>query len=138
MSSIPEKWKANEAKTDFILKFPGRMRAWEDCRGKTIEHVVPLPKGEGAVLIMTDHTFLVSALVNPDTKTIQEALSVVRPHLEGFYGDAYLELERLTEADRDLSRKSRLENILGAVRTNAPDIPELKKELQKLLDTLPD
>ncbi len=137
MSSIPEKWKANEAKTDFIIKFPGRMRAWEDCRGKTIEHVIPLPKGSDTVLIMTDHTFLIVSSFEPNTQTIQEALAVVRSHLEVHYGEAYLELERLTEADQDLTRKSRLENILGAIRNNAPDIPELKKELQKLLDTLP-
>ncbi|HEY5648203.1 MAG TPA: hypothetical protein VLB09_05110 [Nitrospiria bacterium] len=137
MSSLPEKWKANEAKTDFILKFPGLMRSWLDCGGKTIDHVVPLPKGPGAVLIMSDHTFLVASPVDPDIRTIQEALMVIRPHLEDRYGGAYKELERLTEADRDLAKKSRLENILGAVRTNAPEIPELKKELQKLLDTLP-
>ena len=138
MSSIPEKWKASEAKLDFILKFPGMMRSWEECRGKTIEHVVPISDAAGVVVVMSDHSFIITSPFELDTRAVQAGLKAARPQLQDHQGEAYKELERLTEKDQTLTHKSRLENILGAVRNNAPNIPELKKELQNLLDNLPD
>jgi hypothetical protein len=38
----------------------------------------------------------------------------------------------LAARDRDLSRRARLENILGAIRHNAADIPELKDAVRRL------
>ena len=138
MSSIPEKWKASEARMDFALKFPGMMRSWEECKGKTIKHLVPIPDPAGVVIVMSDFTFIITSPFDLNSRTVQAGLLAARPHLQKHYAEAYKELERLSEKDSDLTRKSRLENILGAVRTNAPHIPELKKELQKLLDKLPD
>ena len=138
MSSIPEKWKASEARLDFLLKFPGMMRSWEECRGKTIEHVVQVSEAAGVVLILSGHTFIIASPFELNSRTVQAGLEAARPHLQDHFAEAYEELERLTEKDQTLTRKSRLENILGAVRTNAPNIPELKKELQKLIDKLPD
>ncbi len=85
MSTIPEKWKASQAKSDFALKFPGMMQSWEDCRGKTIDHVLPLSKKNGAVLIMTDHTFLMVSSGDADAGTVQEGLRAARSRLEGHY-----------------------------------------------------
>jgi len=138
MSSNPKKWKANQAKVKFVMDFPGMLKSWEECRGKTIQEIVPLSTTTGVVFVMSDNTFLVASPLDLDPKNIQEGLKAARSHLEDHYTDAYQELERLTLKDRKLTRQSRLENILGAVRNNAPNIPELKKELQKLLDSLPD
>ena len=137
MSSVEEKWQANQAKVAFVKQFPGLLTDWNQCQGKTIKRVMPLIKSQGAVLLMEDGTFAVVPKLSPDPVELQEGLKAAKNELQGRYAQAYTELDRLTARDRELTRRSRLEKILGAIQNNISDIPELKQELKKLLDRLP-
>ena len=138
MSTIEEKWQANQAKVAFVKQFPGLLTDWDRCQGKTIKRVMPLTKSQGAVLLMGDGTFTVVPKLSPDPVELQEGLATAKNELKDRYAQAYAELERLTARDRELTRRSRLEKILGAIQNNISDIPELKQELKKLLDRLSD
>ena len=138
MSNIPKKWKANQVKVAFVKQFPGLLKTWEEVRGKKIAQVIPLTKRTGTLLIMEDKTFTVVPKFDLDPAELQEGLRIAKDTLKEHYTQAYNELERLQAHDIELTRQSRLENILGAVENNISNIPELKKELSKLLTRLPD
>jgi diglucosylglycerate octanoyltransferase len=138
MSNLEDKWKANRSKVSFARQFPGLLAAWSDLEGKQIRRVIPLEKHPGAVLIMEDRTWAVVPNLDPDPAPLQEGIHRAKDVLEGTYRAAYEELERLTAVDRELTRKSRKENILGAIRNNLDQIPELKEEIQALLSRLPE
>ena len=138
MSSVEEKWQANQAKVAFVKQFPGLLTDWNQCQGKTVKRVVPLAKSSGSVLLMNDGTFTVASKLSQDPAELLDGLKTVKNELEGHHADAYAELGRLTARDRELTRRSRLEKILGAIQNNISDIPELKQEIKKLLDRLPD
>jgi diglucosylglycerate octanoyltransferase len=138
MSSIQEKWKANQAKVAFAKQFPGLLKTWEECRGKKIIQIIPLVKHSGSILIMEDKTFTVVSKLDLDPADLQEGLHIAKDALQNRYAEAYAELEHLTAHDLELTRRSRLEKILGAVQNNMTSIPELKQELKNLLSRLPD
>jgi hypothetical protein len=138
MSSIQKKWQANLDKVAFMKQFPGRIVEWADCHGKTVQRVIPLENRPAFVLIMTDGTFAVVPKLDPDPADLREGLQAARTEIEKHYPEAYAELTRLVAEDRELTRRTRLENILGAIRNNVSDLPELKKEIRNLLDRLPD
>jgi len=137
MSTLQEKWKANQAKVACAKQFPGLLNTWDACVGKTIKGVITLKKRSGTVLMMADDTFIVTSPVDPHPAELIEGIRAAKPVLGSIYPEAYLELERWSETDRELTRQSRLENILGAIHNNLGDIPELKQEIQALLDRLP-
>ena len=138
MSNRQEKWQANMAKVAFVKNFPGLLKTWDECRGKKIVQVIPLTKRTGTLLIMEDKTFTVVPKLDLDPAELQEGLRTARNEIGEQYAQAYTELERLAAQDRELTRRSRLDNILSAIQNNISDIPELKKELEKLLTRLPD
>lgn len=138
MSNIHEKWKANQAKVSFAKQFPGLLKTWDECQGKKIIQIIPLEKHSGSILIMEDKTFAVVPKLDLDPANLQEGLHIAKDTLQNRYAEAYTELERLTVHDLELTRRSRLEKILGAVQNNMTSIPELKQELEKLLSRLPD
>jgi hypothetical protein len=138
MSTIQEKWKANQAKVSHAKAFPGLLPAWESSTGKTIKQVIPLDKHPATVLIMEDNTFAVASRLDPLPAEILEGLRIAKPVLGTVYPEAYRELERRAALDKELTRRSRKENILGAIKNNLPHIPELKKEIADLLSRLPD
>lgn len=137
MSSLPEKWQANKTKVSFARRFPGLADDWNHFEGKRILTVIPLDKHPGAVLIMEDMTWTVVPPIDADPAALQEGIHKAKSILGTKYDEAYKELERLTRHDRELTRMSRKENVLGAIRNNLDQIPELREEIKRLLDRLP-
>jgi hypothetical protein len=138
-SSAPspeEKWAANRAKVEFAKTFPGLVREWADARGKTVDEIVE--SGDARVVIFTDGTFAIVPSRDLDPAAVAAALAAARPRLERVHSAGYAELDRLAARDRELGRRARLENILGAIRHNAADIPELKDAVRRLAASLPD
>lgn len=135
--SIEAKWAASQAKSAAARDFPGLLAQWEACQGKRIVHVVPLRRVPGAILVMDDGSFAVVPKLEPTTVAIQDGLQLAAPQLRPRYPEAFAELERLQARDRELTRRARLEKILGAVTNNIGEIPELKRELEQLLRRLP-
>ncbi|MFZ5875945.1 MAG: hypothetical protein ACOYXU_05995 [Nitrospirota bacterium] len=134
--SPEEKWAANRAKVEFAMTFPGLIREWADARGKTVDTIVA--SGDARVVIFSDGTFALVPSRDLDPAAMMAALAAARPRLEPAHPDAYAELDRLAARDRELGRRARLENILGAIRHNAADIPELKDAVRRLAASLPD
>ncbi len=137
MSSIEQKWAANDEKTAFIKSFPGLFLSWSECLGKKVKEVVPLKDGAGAALMMEDGTFTVAPKADPTIHQILEAIRSLRPELESRLPEAYRKLDEKVALDKEMTRKARLEKILGAIQNNMAEIPELKEEITKLIRRLP-
>lgn len=135
MASV-EKWQANREKVTYAKSFPGLLSAWSEVRGKRVETVVPVDDRAFFVLIFDDKTFLITGVSESEPAQILEALRAARHVLEPVYPEAYRSLDQHTLRDKELTRKARLENILGAIRNNLAQIPELPSELEKLLNEL--
>lgn len=136
--AIEETWEATRDKVDYLLRFPGLVKDWKEVEGKTIERVFPFgsPQAPKAVLLFADHTFAIISRLETATRDVQAALGVARPALEATAHEALAELDRLVAREQVLQRQARLAKILGAIRQNAPEIPELKAEIRKILDQL--
>jgi hypothetical protein len=133
--SVEEKWKANQAKVAFMKRFPGLTLSWDTLRGKTLETVAPLTgKAGAAVLVFSDGSFAVAPPLAPEPWELTEGLGVARKALEPKHPQAYAELDRLVDADKEALRAARLEKIIGAIRNNLEQIPELKERLRRLVD----
>jgi hypothetical protein len=133
MSSIEQKWAANNEKTAFIKHFPGLLLNWPECLGKKVKKVVPLKDGVGVALMMEDGAFTVAPKIDPPIHQIYEAIQSFRPELESRLPEAYRTLDEKAAIDEEMTRKARLENILGAIRNNMAEMPELKEEIAKLM-----
>lgn len=130
-SSPEAKWEANRAKVAFAMAFPGLLTDWKDAQGKTIDAVVPAP--DTTVVLFTDGTFGLIPVRERDPASVVAALVAARPQLESVRADAYATLDRLDATDRELARRARLEKVLGAIRHNAAEIPELKDAVRRLV-----
>lgn len=129
-----EKWKANMEKVAFMKAFPGLLRHWEALAGKTVEAVTPLKSKAGAAaLICTDGSFVVLPPLTTEPYELGEALQAGRSYLEPKHPEAYIGYDQLLKKDKDAQRTARLENILGAIRNNMEQIPELKDRLKDLV-----
>ncbi len=129
-----DKWKANMEKVAFMKAFPGLLRHWEALAGKTVEAVTPLKSKAGAAaLICTDGSFVVLPPLTTEPYELGEALQAGRSYLEPKHPEAYLGYDQLLKKDKDAQRTARLENILGAIRNNMEQIPELKDRLKDLV-----
>ena len=129
-----DKWKANMEKVAYMKTFPGLLHAWDQLVGKTVETVLPLTSKSGsAAIVCTDGSFLVVPLLRPEPYELGEALQVGRAHLEPKHAEAYAGYDQLLNKDKEAQRTARLENILGAIRNNADQIPELKDRLAELI-----
>jgi hypothetical protein len=137
MSSIEQKWAANEVKTAFIKSFPGLFLSWSQCTGKRVDKIIPLKDGTGFVLSMEDGTFTVAGKIDPTIHQILEGIQALRPDLESRFLQAYRDLDEKIAQDKEMTRKARLEKILGAIQNNLAELPELKEEIAKLLKRLP-
>jgi hypothetical protein len=137
MSSIEEKWAANEEKAAFIKTFPGLFLSWSEAAGKKIQKILPLKDGVGAVLLMEDSTFTVVSKIDPTIHQIYEGIQSLRPELESRLSGVYRGLDEKVFRDKEMARKARLEKILGAIQNNMAQIPELKEEIEKLIRNLP-
>ncbi len=129
-----EKWKANMEKVAYMKAFPGLLRHWEQLAGKTVEAVTPLKSKAGAAaLICTDGSFVVLPPLTAEPYELGEALQASRRYLEPRHPEAYAGYDQLLKKDKDAQRTARLENILGAIRNNMEQIPELKDRLKDLV-----
>ena len=129
-----DKWKANMEKVAFMKAFPGLLRHWEEHEGKTVEAVTPLKSKAGAAaLICTDGSFVVLPPLTTEPYELGEALQAGRSYLEPKHPEAYIGYDQLLKKDKDAQRTARLENILGAIRNNMEQIPELKDRLKDLV-----
>jgi hypothetical protein len=136
-----EKWQANAEKVAYAKHFPGLLSDWADARGKTIVSVIPLSSAEGGsgggrpgqVVLFDDRTFLVTGLLDPEPADLLNGLFAAGAQLEPWYPEAYARLCALRDTDEQLTRQARLEKILGAIRHNAKNLPELKEAVARLL-----
>ena len=129
-----EKWKANMEKVAFVKQFPGLAGSWEQIKGKTIESVTPLPSKPGyATLVFTDGSFIVAPPLDTQPKELGEGLNTARASLEPRHPEPYKEYDRLAQQDKDATRTARLEKIIGAIRNNLEQIPELKDRIRQLV-----
>ncbi|MCC2639789.1 MAG: hypothetical protein K0S45_202 [Nitrospira sp.] len=129
-----EKWKANMEKVAYMKAFPGLLDTWEQLAGKTIEAVTPLTSKTGAAaLVFTDGSFVLAPPMAAEPYELGEALQASRRYLEPRHREAYAGYDRLLKKDKDAQRAARLENILGAIRNNVEQIPELKDRLKDLI-----
>jgi hypothetical protein len=134
VSYLKEKWQANIDKVSFAKAFPGRLHDWEGALGKTLEAVISIPTAEEPVtLVFTDGDFIISPKLTDTPKDILLALKEARPLLERFHAEAYQTLEKLTERDREMTSKARMQRIIDAVRNNVDTMPDLKEALLEVL-----
>jgi len=131
---MEEKWKANMEKVAFIKQFPGLAGSWEQIEGKTIEAVTPLPSKPGfATLVFTDGSFIVAPPLDTQPKELGEGLNTARASLEPRHPEPYKEYDRLVKQDKNTTRAARLEKIIGAIRNNLEQIPELQDRIRQLV-----
>ena len=116
----------------FAGAFPGRLVRWSDAVGKTVDAV--LDSAGTAVVMFSDGTFLITPEPVASPAAVLAALAAARPRLEPRNPEAFATLDRLAARDRELTRRARLDKILGAIRHNAADMPELKAAVQRVLD----
>lgn len=129
-----DKWKANMEKVAFTQRFPGLLLDWQSFEGKTIQAVIPLTGKPGAaVIVFRDATFTVVPPLSLEPWALGQALIDARAQLEPAHQTAYQEYDRLAKKDKDALRTARLEKILGAIRNNLEQIPELKERLKELV-----
>jgi hypothetical protein len=129
-----DKWKANMEKVAYLKAFPGFLQNWEELVGKTVEAVTPLKSKIGAAaVVFTDGSLIVAPALTAEPYQLGEALQASRHHLEPKHREAYALYDQLVKKDKDAQRTARLENILGAIRNNMAQIPELKDRLKELV-----
>lgn len=132
---VEKKWRANADKVSFAKAFPGRLSDWGAAEGKTVAQALAVGASARAV-IFTDGAFLIASSSEPEPAVLIAALLAARPLLERHHPEAYGTLDQHIATDREMQRMARLENILGAIQNNLPQIPELKDELRRLLREL--
>jgi hypothetical protein len=131
---IEDKWKANMEKVAFMKRFPGLLSSWDAAAGKTVETVIGLKSKAGSsVVVFSDGSFIVIPPQSTEPYELSEALMAARQYLEPKHREAYAEHDRLVKADQEAQKSARLSNILGAIRNNVDQIPELKDKLKALV-----
>lgn len=132
------KWKANRDKVSFVRAFPGRLLDEQQAVGRTVSSVVRVVDSPGlSVTVFTDFSFIIGCGIgDPSPTDVIRALRAIRPIVGDDLAEAFAHLDDLTSADIELTRLARLENILGAIRTNIGRIPELHTEIPRLLARL--
>ena len=134
--SMEAKWKANQDRAAFLKTFPGLLRSWEQTVGQTVESANSLSSGKGlSVLIFSNASFALAPPVSLEPRAIKAGLTSERQLLESRHPQAFAEFDRLSHLDQQAGRQARLENILGAIRNNLEDIPELKSHIRSLVQT---
>lgn len=136
MKAVEKKWRANQEKVAFAKGFPGRIREPGQMTGRTVKTVVPISGRSLSVVVFENGEYLFLPTTEVLPADLLAALEETRGELEPFHQTAYRTLDALTQEDRQCQREARLENILGAIRNNLPQIPELKEAVRRLLDEL--
>lgn len=136
MSSIEEKWAANEVKVALIKKFPGLFLAWNELSGRTVKKVMPLKDQKAVILALEDGGFTVAQNLDPAAYQILEGIEALRPDLQARVSEAYRALDEAIRTEKELARRARLEKIVGAIKANISEMPELKEEISRILREL--
>ncbi|MEK7286676.1 MAG: hypothetical protein AAB035_05190 [Nitrospirota bacterium] len=134
---VEKKWQTNMGKVAFAKAFPGRLVEWESAIGKTIEKVVSFETGQMGMVIFSDGTFIATPSPNPQPADLIRLLFLARPDLIRFWKEAFDQLDQWVAMDREMQKKARLQNIIGAIQNNLPQIPELKEALEEVLKNIP-
>jgi hypothetical protein len=119
-------------KLEYAASFPGMLRDWAACEGKTVERVAGTPGAP--VVVFTDGTFLLAQPGAPKAEEALAALESAREALRAHHPEALAELDRRAAAEKEAMRLARMEKVLGAVESNLPRVPELRDELRRLLE----
>lgn len=130
---VEKKLRSNAEKVSFVKSFPGRLKTWDAALGKTIERIVTDDKGKTGLLIFSDASFISISFSEQEPGPLLRSLLAAQAFLEPHYPEAYQRLSKLITEDKEMQRMARLENIMGAIENNLPQIPELKKALKDFL-----
>lgn len=131
-----DKWQANMEKVAYAKQFPGLLRDWAEAKGKRVASIVPLAGRPGQVILFDDRTFLVAGLLDPEPADLLNGIMAAAAPLQEWYPEAFARLTALRERDDELTRLSRQDKILGAIRHNAKSLPGLKEAVARLLKEL--
>jgi diglucosylglycerate octanoyltransferase len=118
----------------YAEEFPGLLKEWREVAGKTVEAVAVAE--EARVVLFTDGCFLVARPGPAAGEPLMAAIESVREALRKHRPEALDQLDRLAASEREAMRLARMEKVLGAVETNLPQVPELREELRRLLETV--
>ncbi len=129
MTYAEQKWRASEEKVRFAKAFPGLLK--ERDRAKQVLKTETLQYGE--LIIYSDYTFTFEPLNEDDVPKFMSNLREARAHLYAHHREAFDTLDKLTARDKELTRLSRLEKLLGAVVNNTIEFPELYEAIPKCL-----
>jgi len=130
---VEKKILKNSEKVSFVKAFPGRLKDWEAAVGKHIRDVVKLEKGAAGLVIFSDASFLPVSCSGQEPGLLLRLLLAAQPLLAPHYPGAYARLAQLIAEDKEMQRMARLENIMGAIKNNLPQIPELREALKDFL-----
>ncbi len=131
---VEKKMKVNAEKVSYAKSFPGRLVSWEDAVGKVIKKVISINDEKQCIVMFEDSAFIFSPSLELQPALMIQLLLLGEPFLKAAHKDAYAELNRLIAEDRELQRMARMENIIGAIDNNLPQIPELKEALRIFLE----
>jgi hypothetical protein len=131
MTYAEQKWRASEEKVRFAKTFPGLLK--EKNSTKDVLKTAQLQYGE--LIIYSDYTFTFEPLDEDDVPKFVSNLREAKAHLYERHRQAYDTLDELSVRDKELTRLSRLEKLLGAVVNNTIEFPELYEAIPKCLAT---
>ncbi len=131
---VEKKRKVNAEKVSFVKAFPGLLKSWEESKGKAIKEILKTKDGERRIIIFEDLTFIFTPPLELQPAFMIRLLLLAKPILKAAHNTAYQQLDQFIKEDKELQRMARLENIMGALENNLPQIPELKEELRLFLD----
>ncbi len=129
MTYAEQKWRASEEKVRFAKAFSGLLKAKDAT--KHVLKTAPLQYGE--LIIYSDYTFTFEPLDENDVPKFVANLREAKAHLYEHHREAFDKLDELTAHDKELTRLSRLEKLLGAVVNNTIEFPELYDAIPKCL-----
>jgi hypothetical protein len=131
MTYAEQKWRASEEKVRFAKAFPGLLKGKDHT--KTVLKTAQLQYSE--LIIYSDYTFTFKPLSEDDVPKFMSNLREAKVHLYEHHRAAFDRLDELTARDKELTRLSRLEKLLGAVVNNTIEFPELYEAIPKCLAT---
>ncbi len=129
MTYAEQKWRASEEKVRFAKAFPGLLK--EKDHTKTVLKTAQLQHGD--LIIYSDYSFTFEPLDENDVPKFVSNLREAKAYLYEHHRVAFDTLDELTARDKELTRLSRLEKLLGAVVNNTIEFPELYEAIPKCL-----
>ncbi len=131
MTYAEQKWRASEEKVRFAKAFPGLLK--EKDHTKTVLKTAQLQHSE--LIVYSDYTFTFEPIDENDVPKFVSNLREAKAYLYEHHCAAFDMLDELTARDKEITRLSRLEKLLGAVVNNTIECPELYEAIPKCLAT---